>query len=204
MLKIDTTKEFQLLEGVLVQFYKKSFYKGTCYEKYIPYMKDALKSSGGICASIFDNKLLRKVSDEDMYLDSLEYFSLRKLDKIISIHDRYDLIVVGEEIVNLLTAEELEAIMYHELGHIHLGHVARVVDSIDVGDVRENMRNSKPEVIADINNELEADSYAIQFCEPAVLLSALNKVFTTIDKEVIEATMFFHRPRVDNLIKLCK
>jgi len=67
---------------------------------------------------------------------------------------------VLEEVVDYLTADELEAVLLHEEGHYRLGH----------------LDNACGGVLINQEIEYEADAYAADHCDVTVLIAALLKI----------------------------
>ncbi|MDD2819140.1 MAG: M48 family metalloprotease [Candidatus Nanopelagicales bacterium] len=65
-----------------------------------------------------------------------------------------------EELRDQLSEEELMAMIYHEAGHLVLGHADAFKDSPD-------------EIVDNVDWEIDADSYACQYTSPSVLMRAL-------------------------------
>ena len=71
-------------------------------------------------------------------------------------------IIVSKMLKDFLTEDELFAVIFHELGHIYCGHL--------------DVQGYAGEVIIREDFEKEADRFACNYADPAVLLKALEKL----------------------------
>ena len=76
-------------------------------------------------------------------------------------------IVIDEHLTTQLSEDELNAIVAHEQGHIHYGHMHSAAAE-GVEGVIDNMQY-----------ELEADAFAIEKCGAAALLSGMKKAIAS-------------------------
>ena len=78
------------------------------------------------------------------------------------VNDDYVVFILYEDVSSVLTTEEVVASIFHEIGHVKLGH--------DVGN---------PAKKRNIQEEIDADSFAISAgVDPKYISSAIKKLFT--------------------------
>lgn len=101
------------------------------------------------------------------------------------------LIVLKDFVVNL-SKEEVDAIYYHELGHLELGHLASVDKT---GDLHFHVNDQF---------ELEADQYALRFTTKEIFLSALTKLLdnnvTLLENYYKEVSVPYNKEEVYKLL----
>ena len=132
----------------------------------------------------------------NVQLASLFYIGVYYFEDIAPDGKFFERVVVNEEILNLLTEEELRAALLHEVGHIKKGHSEKVRES------GTKVTNLSSEL------ELEADRWAVDHgAQPLALASALLKL-TGRAKEVDELIASHCKPNgfvmkiLYNVIKL--
>lgn len=76
-------------------------------------------------------------------------------------------IIVVEDFVTKLNKIELDAILYHELGHITNDHL---------GKLAAGKTDKVGNILNDVSMELEADAFALKYVEKHVLKTAIEKV----------------------------
>lgn len=115
--------------------------------------KEILDAIGGACATI---------AREAEIITAL---GLRTTDEIIVIQD-----ILSKK----LTHSELDAILYHEVGHLVNGH---------------RVANTSPETA--LKNELEADAYAVAFVGKNALRSAIKKALHLASDSISDSDQVF-------------
>lgn len=108
----------------------------------------------GACAAIRGKVQTVLIEEED-------------LERWSSISENDCIVLISEDLAGVLTGEELQAIVAHEQGHIHHGHIHAATEDGLEG------------VIDNMSFELEADAFAIEKCGAAALLSGMKKAITS-------------------------
>jgi len=82
-----------------------------------------------------------------------------RLKELIDITQRFEhngyVTIIMQPLVDLLTSEQLEAVIYHEIGHAAMKH-------------------SQREGMTEVERELEADAFSVQFTSKKAMREALN------------------------------
>lgn len=124
-----------------------------------------LYSSGGFAATVYGDDHEKEMEEKGVAIpecDRMFIESMRNTPFIFRVSDAME----------LLTEAEIEAFMWHEVGHIRRGHV-------------EEAKTQKVRgVVQNVQYELEADAYAAQRCGKKVMAVALTKVLTHLCKQI--------------------
>jgi len=109
-------------------------------------------------------------------LDPGDYITDMSLTKVkgVTIPAGTPFIVVSTELLNVLDEDELMSIIYHEEGHIKLGHV-HAKDQVSC------TRVYGAPLIDNMEFELAADAYAASKICPNILVNALLKLTTMLN-----------------------
>lgn len=92
------------------------------------------------------------------------------------------ILVLGDEIYKICTAEERTAILYHEYGHYKLTHIGLKFDKLFYHLYHRNHKNLSTLKLRDIiihrylTSEWQADCYTVEKCGIDPLLNALKKL----------------------------
>lgn len=124
-----------------------------------------LYSSGGFAATVYGDDHEKEMEENGVSIPDCDR-------KFIDAMRNVPFIFRVTDAMEMLTEAEVEAFMWHELGHIRLGHV----DEAKTQKARG--------VVQNVKYELEADAYAAQRCGKKVMAVALTKVLSHLCKQI--------------------
>ena len=125
--------------------------------------EDFEKATGGACAALFCEEQRQTV------IASL----LGQPDYAVNAHMlTHQAVVINTSVLEGLTHNELLAVLFHEIGHIHYGHLTNVTTTVTS---EKGIR-----VMDDNAKELEADAYAAQMVGKEHMASAFEKIIKKI------------------------
>ena len=80
----------------------------------------------------------------------------------------------------LLSSNELDAIVYHELGHAKYSHIVSYIDKT----MLQVLKGKIPDPTRNIQDEIQADSYAVEHTSLDTTISALKKIDAYYQKSI--------------------
>lgn len=135
---------------------------------------------------------------------------LNKLDPEISIKNYYNsycittslssnqFILVGDVLINKLTKDELDVVLYHEFGHYKNTHIFKTLEKA----IKYIILGLKaPKEIRPIKEEMEADEIAVKYTNLNIVLATLNKLKIIINDQDAKKEI---NERINHLIKKFK
>lgn len=135
---------------------------GEIEKKYGPFTgTNFLYSSGGFAATVYGDDHEKELEEKGVSIPDCDR-------KFIDAMRNVPFIFRVTDAMGMLSDAEIEAFMWHEVGHIRCGHV-------------EEAKTQKVRgVVQNVGYELEADAYAAERCGKKVMASGITKVLSSL------------------------